>query len=793
MLAAGFSSLFCLAPLLLAIVHSTPAVVTFKHARFTLITQSLVRMEHSLTGHFDDRPSVVVQSRFVDPPPKYNTSFPDSSTIRACTQSLCITYTEAAEPTLNFTAKNLRVDALTPEGQAITWVPGRAQKGNLNGTYVSLDCYNNPVDCYNGYWSGGSASWEFGMEPGLLARDGWNVLDDTWTLRMVTGSSLPWWSNVTVDSHDLYFHVYGIEYRRALSEFATITGPASLPPRATFGNMWSRYYAYSERSFTDEILSGFADHSVPLHVAFLDMDWHAEPTDTTCGSWGSYDFNTSLFPDPQGFIDFLHSDSNPLGHPVLLSLNMHPQGGIDHCHSRYLQMAKAFGWDVSRNATIPCLLDNQQWVEALYSVYLDVQPLADVDMLWTDFGGCGAPWPANPDVRSLAETEQLWATIVFGSHMQVVRKQRPVVVARQGGLGNHRIPMGFSGDTFQHELALDFQIQTTQTAANVLNGWWSHDIGGNHVGQGCPGTGDPSNYTASELLLRWVQFGVLSPMFRTHCDHCIRTPWSFPFHAEELMDAYRFRASLLPYTYTIAREYVVSGVAFVHPVYYEHPTHEEAYAFTHQYMFGELLVAPISEIEGGAAVKKAVWVPPGEWMRWDGSSSVLGPAVDTASYSAAQIPLFVRAGTLLPLQPPSQLRPSTSPPVMWTLWISRSGSANANGSASVYEDDGASLDYLGSSGAVTRAIFHANQTHVTVNVGATTGSYKGIPATRAHSFQIIGLQPPKRDPRRVRVNNVDVAWSFVQETTLSTPSAGALLVDAGRFSLSQTVTLEILV
>ena len=76
--------------------------------------------------------------------------------------------------------------------------------------------------------------------------------------------------------------------------------------------------------------------------------------------------------------------------------------------------------------------------------------------------------------------------------------------------GNHRYPHGFSGDTFQHEVALYWEVKTTQTAANVLWGYLSHDIGGFHDGNGAPGDATPSNRTGAELLLRWIQFGAVT-------------------------------------------------------------------------------------------------------------------------------------------------------------------------------------------------------------------------------------------------------------------------------------------
>ena len=160
--------------------------------------------------------------------------------------------------------------------------------------------------------------------------------------------------------------------------------------------------------------------------------------------------------------------------------------------------------------------------------------------------------------------------------MKNARSRRGQAFSRYGGTGNHRAPHGFSGDTFQHEVALYWQVKTTQTAANVMWGYWSHDIGGFHDGQGAPGDHNPSNATGAELLLRWIQWGAVAPILRTHCDHCERRIWLFPYF-ELMRDAMRLRNALGPYLYTEARRFFDTAVAPVHPLYYEAPQDATVY------------------------------------------------------------------------------------------------------------------------------------------------------------------------------------------------------------------------
>lgn len=91
-------------------------------------------------------------------------------------------------------------------------------------------------------------------------------------------------------------------------------------------------------------------------------------------------------------------------------------------------------------------------MQALYATYLSAQPLAGIPFWWTDYGGCGgpmAPGGGDPSGAHQAETQQLWSTYTFATHRALAQQLRPVVLARYGGLGNLRYPLGFSGDTFE--------------------------------------------------------------------------------------------------------------------------------------------------------------------------------------------------------------------------------------------------------------------------------------------------------------------------------------------------------
>ena len=211
--------------------------------------------------------------------------------------------------------------------------------------------------------------------------------------------------------------------------------------------------------------------------------------------------------------------------------------------------------------------------------------------------------------------------------------------------------------------------------------------------------------------------------------------------------------------------------------------------------------APISDIpQGGVApIVRSVWLPAGQWNRWNGSGYAEGPSIDTTTYSVAEVPLFVRPGALLPLAARGG-ESSTSPDLVWTLWIS--GSVPSNGTVLLYEDDGETATYQRpGTGAFTAAAYTYIQAALTLTVSPVNGSYSGMPSTRGHSLQV---RAAPGTPVDVRVNGTAVprvppgspgaGWwvSPGTESPLTEP-VGALIVSVGSptaMDMALTVTVK---
>ena len=377
----------------------------------------------------------------------------------------------------------------------------------------------------------------------------------------------------------------------------------------------------------------FRAERVPLSVAVVDMGWHWVDIDPSHGSgWTGYSWNTDLFPDPPAFLAALHARG------LATSLNVHPAEGV-HAHvTAYPALARRLGLDPA--AGLPVTFDptDPAFVEAYLEELHHPLEAQGVDLWWLDWQQGG--------VTRVAGLDPLWLL----NHLHFLDSgrdgRRPMTFSRYAGVGSHRYPVGFSGDTQITWRSLDFQPYFTATASNIGYGWWSHDVGGHFMG-----TKD------DELATRWVQLGVFSPITRLHSGSnpfIRREPWRFGMEAQQVMSEFlRLRHQLLPYLATMnVRAH--QGLPLVQPMYYDHPDDPQAYECPNQFMFGtELLVAPVTTpADPGTGLGRVrAWLPEGTWVDVLTGQSYTGGRTLLLHRDLASIPVLARVGTVLPLVP----------------------------------------------------------------------------------------------------------------------------------------------
>jgi hypothetical protein len=702
------------------------AIVICGNARFTVLTPELIRLEWDAQGNFENRPSFVFLNRHL-PVPQF-TAKQEGSRLTLDTAALHLTYDGTNTDGGKFVAHNLAI-TLQLDGKQVTWHPGIPDTGNLLGTTRTLD-------------EAVGDKTEEPLGPGLISRDGWVVVDDSTRPLFDTDkfafargekSDWPWVALRPVGARqDWYFFGYGHDYRNALGDFVRVAGRIPLPPRFAFGAWWSRYWAYSDEEL-DQLVRSFHENDIPLDVLVIDMDWHLSRTQLEAAhdvdqsghglGWTGYTWNPLLFPDPQAFLQHMHAQG------LKVTLNLHPASGVQPWEDAYPAMARAMGIDPAAKKYLPFDITDKNFAIN----YMDIlhHPLEryGIDFWWLD-------WQQDQITRIPGVNPTWWLNYVHFTDQEREGK-RPLLFHRWGGIGNHRYQIGFSGDTISVWPSLAFQPWFTATAANVGYAYWSHDIGG-HM----PGIVDPELYT------RWVQFGAFSPILRTHTTKnpdAERRVWAYPEpYSQILRDTFHLRYAMSPYIYTEARRTYDTGVAFLHPLYYDWPEDDAAYNNKNEYVFGkEMIVAPVTRPvdQETQLARQTVWIPPGEWIETATGKHMKGPIELKRNFAIDQIPVYVRAGAIVPLQPPMEhMDQKLIDPLILKIYPLDDGQVS---SYRLYADASKSEAYK--HGACTWTTLTAKQEAdmLTIKVAPVEGNYPGMVLNRRYEVRLPGDWPPQ--------------------------------------------------
>lgn len=701
------------------------AVVVCGGARFTVLTPQMIRVEYSAASRFEDRPTFTVVNRRL-PVPQY-TRTEDDTCLYITTSHLRLRYRKGTDPrTTPASPAHLSV-TVTTRGTTTEWYPGKPDPLNLKGTCRTLDgCPGQ--------------SWRSNMEDGVVSRSGWAAIDDAWSHLRADGSrslalthneatGYDWWTErADTTAMDTYLLGYGDDYRQAVTDYTRIAGRIPLPPDYVFGYWYSKYSSYSADDYR-AIMSDLETNRIPTDVMILDMDWHwngqASSQSEGRGGWTGWSWNYNLLPDPRGLLSEMH------GRGLHTALNLHPADGVDSTESpRYFSAMKTdlggrYLTDGGRR--IAWAMDYPDFTTSLFTRILREHEAEGVDFWWMDW----QQHLTSQFTPALGET--FWCNHVFYNEAAKRTGHRPLIFHRWGGMGSHRYQIGFSGDALISYDALDFEPYFTATASNVGYGYWGHDLGG-HAFTTEETVNDP------DLVLRWIQFGVFTPIFRTHATNdprIERRMWHFP-NFPKMREAVRLRYTLFPYIYTMARKTYDTGISICRPLYYDYPEAEEAYTYDNEYFFGDdILVAPItSKPDADRLTRKTVWLPEGQWWSASTGETIVGPCERTMTFTDRQIPYFIHQGALIPCLPDTVMHVTARPAHMILQAV-----AGADGSASLYEDDGDNADYA-TRYATTALTQKQGRGRTVYTIAARQGVSAKAPARRSYTLQILGNARP---------------------------------------------------
>jgi len=580
--------------------------------RFTVILDGLLRYEWAPDGKFEDRPSSFSLNRD-QPVPEYTLRETENS-LEIFTSRFHLTYDKQ-----EFSPYGLF--ALVVGDTRAPWRYGEdTSRWNMGGTARTLDEIDGRID----------------MGLGIVSELGFATIDDSESfLFEEDGFVTP--RRAGPGRIDGYLFAYGHDFRATIKALYAVSGPPPLLPRWSLGNWWSRYYEYSAESYL-ALMNKFKETEIPLCVGVIDMDWHLvdDPRVREAGQsgWTGYTWNKDLFPDPPKFLDELHKRFN-----LKVTLNEHPADGIHSYEDMYEKMAKAVGQSTAHKEAVAFNISDRTFLTAYFDVLMKSLEDQGVDFWWID-------WQQGPYSR-LKGIDPLWMLNHYHFLHNAKRNPEghPLIFSRYAGPGSHRYPVGFSGDTVVSWASLEFQPEFTATASNVGYGWWSHDIGGHMMG-----------VRDEELLVRWTQLGVLSPIMRLHSTKSRwmgKEPWNLPPHLGDIMVSWlRLRHRLIPYLHSMNVRAAIDGEPLVQPMYWEYPRRKEAYQFKNQYLFGtELMVIPITApLNPNVRLSKTKgWLPPGRYVDFFTGISYNGDRELWISRPLEQYPLFLREGSIVPL------------------------------------------------------------------------------------------------------------------------------------------------
>lgn len=484
--------------------------------------------------------------------------------------------------------------------------------------------------------------------PFLLSSRGYGLLVDTTRRTEVglgAGAGSAQGGEIRVDGTGfsfLFFH--GPDPADVLRNYTAAAGRPSRPPAWSFG-LWTSRYSYEDRAAVERVTDRFRSEEIPCDGVHLDVSWMRD------GHESDLVWDTDAFPAPESLVDDLAARD------FRLMVIEEPYLTAD---SEAFRTAAEAGYLVEDGTGQPYVLDRLvisdrrggivdftdpdavRWWQDRHRELLEM----GVDGFWTDFGEYLPDDAVLADGHTGEQARNVFPHLYQRAVDAVCREERgpeTLLWGRSGWAGTQRFPVHWGGDSEATFASMAATLRGGLNLAASGYGFWSHDIGG------FDGTPSP------ELYVRWAQFGLLSSHARLH-GKTPREPWEFGDEAlAAFRTAVRLRYSLLPYLYAQATVTSETGLPMMRPLFVEYPDDPAAHGTESQYLLGpDLLVAPV--LAPGGEV--TVYLPEGEWVdHWSGERYEGGRTLER-TVPLDEVPLFVRAGSVVPRCPPARSVPA---------------------------------------------------------------------------------------------------------------------------------------
>ncbi|MCR4835439.1 MAG: DUF5110 domain-containing protein [Bacteroidaceae bacterium] len=560
------------------------------------------------------------------------------------------------------------------------------------------------------------------------------------------------WNEMSRDMD--YYFIAGNDIDQVISGYRTLTGKAPILPKWALG-FWQSRERYKTQDELVSTLQEFRNRQIPIDNIVQDWSYWEE------NQWGSHDFDHSRYPDPQKMLDDVHR----LHGRFMISVwpkfyvNTDNYKALDSHGWMYHQAVKDNILDWIGRGYLGSFYDAyapdarkmfwQQMDDHLYSKFnkgidawwMDASEpnVRDCTPMWYRKALCG-PTALGTSTEYFNAYALVNAEAIYNGQRSVNPNQRVFLLTRSGFAGEQR----YSTATWSGDIGTRWEDMRAQMTAGLnyqLAGlpFWGMDIGGFCVENRYVaaqqlfdrnGTENEDLKEWRELQTRWHQFGCFVPLYRTHGQWPLREVWNI---APETHPSYmsitwyhRLRYFLMPYIYSLAAKVHFDDYTMMRGLAMDYPTEPRVFDIGDQWMFGPALMAcPVSEYK---ARSREVFFPQGGWYDFYSNKYIQGGQTLTVDAPYERIPVFVRAGSILPIGP--QMQWSDEKPADLIHILVYEG---ADGQFTLYEDEGTNYNY--EKGKYATITFTYDDTHRQLTISKRKGSFKGM--LKERKFNIV--------------------------------------------------------
>ncbi len=581
-----------------------------------------------------------------------------------------------------------------------------------------LDHRGHTVQCWQDYLATGGPSV---CVPFLVTNKGYGMVWDNpskTTIEPGFNEQTRWSSQV--GDRVSFFVIAGDTADEIYAGYRLLTGPTPMLPKAAYGYIQCKQRYTSQKELLD-VAYGYRDRHLPADVLVVDWFYYTK--------MGQMDFDPKFWPDPAAMNKQLHA----MGFETMISVWPRFVPG-----DRFYAQLRQKGWFIHLVDGTP--IDGQPYDRAGSDIDTTNPEAAKwywktihdnilnkgFDSLWADetepdLPPNGAYLHIGPGTQFFNVYPLFHTAALYDGFRKDEPGRRALILSRDAYLGAQRNGTIFwSSDIYPTWDTLKRQIPTgLDFAASGLT-YWTNDIGG---WQYLPAVHhaahkpllDPSDARATvggyddypELYTRWFQYATFLPIFRAHGSRPANEVWSYGKQAEPILEKYlRLRYELMPYIYSLGYKTWLTGAPFLRALPLDFPGDPRVVALRDEYMFGPaFLVAPVTE---QGATSRQVYLPAGtDWYNYWTNERLKGGQTVTVDAPIDTIPLFVRAGSILPLGSPVENTHEAQAIAKIRVY------PGADGNFTLFSDDGTTYAYEKGAGSITR--LHWNESSRKLN------------------------------------------------------------------------------